>query len=62
MFEDDASPRPKVVHQIGQDLSLLSIEELEERIVLLQAEISRLTETRTGKVKIQAAADALFKR
>lgn len=62
MFEDDASPRPKIVHQIGQDLSPLSIEEIDERITLLQAEISRLTEARAGKVKIQAAADALFRR
>jgi uncharacterized small protein (DUF1192 family) len=31
--EDDDRPRKKVTHEIGQDLSLLSVEELNERIV-----------------------------
>ena len=62
MFEDDASPRAKITHLIGQDLSLLSIEEIDERIAQLQAEITRLSEARSAKIKTQAAADALFKR
>ena len=31
-IEDDDKPRRKVSHDIGQDLSLLSVEELNERI------------------------------
>ena len=33
--EDDDKPRKKVTHEIGQDLSLLSVEELTERIALM---------------------------
>ena len=31
-IEDDDKPRKKISHEIGQDLSLLSVEELTERI------------------------------
>ena len=34
-IEDDDRPRKKITHEIGQDLSLLSVEELNERIALL---------------------------
>ena len=30
-IEDDDKPRKKITHEIGQDLSLLSVEELAER-------------------------------
>ena len=33
--EDDDKPRKKITHEIGQDLSLLSVEELTERIALM---------------------------
>ena len=36
-IEDDDKPRKKVTHEIGQDLSLLSVEELAERIALMQS-------------------------
>jgi uncharacterized small protein (DUF1192 family) len=41
-IEDDDKPRKKVTHEIGQDLSLLSVEELTERIALMTSEIERL--------------------
>ena len=41
-IEDDDKPRKKITHEIGQDLSLLSVEELTERIALLNSEIERL--------------------
>jgi uncharacterized small protein (DUF1192 family) len=62
MFEEEASPRKKTVHDVGQDLSSLSIAEIDERMALLQAEIARLDEAKTRKLRTQAAADALFKR
>jgi len=40
--DDDDRPKKKIVHEIGQELALLSIRELEERIVLLNEEIGRL--------------------
>ncbi len=35
--EDDDKPRKKVSHEIGQDLSLLSVDELGERIARMEA-------------------------
>ena len=61
-FIDDAEPRKKkTVHDIGQDRSTLSVHELDERIDLLEAEIARLREARTGKQAGRAAADAVFR-
>jgi uncharacterized small protein (DUF1192 family) len=55
-------PRPKPSsHEIGQDLSTLSVHELTERIAMLEAEIRRLEEMRRGKEASKAAADAFFK-
>ena len=59
--EDDDRPRKKVTHEIGQDLSLLSVEELGERIALLTAEIARLQEAATRKRASNDAANAFFK-
>ena len=47
MFDEEA-PRKKRVHEIGQDLSLLSVDELSERIEQLKEEIGRLEAERTG--------------
>ncbi|WP_407176904.1 DUF1192 domain-containing protein [Bradyrhizobium sp. STM 3562] len=60
-IEDDDRPRKKVTHEIGQDLSLLSVEELSERIALLTAEIERLREALTKKRASRDAANSIFK-
>jgi uncharacterized small protein (DUF1192 family) len=36
LFDDDR-PKPKRAHEIGQDLSLLSVGDLDERIGVLKA-------------------------
>jgi uncharacterized small protein (DUF1192 family) len=59
--EDDDRPRKKISHEIGQDLSLLSVEELAERIALLETEIARLTEAQTRKRASREAANSVFK-
>jgi len=59
--EDDDRPRKKVSHEIGQDLSLLSVDELGERIALLQAEIERLEGAMTKKRASKDAANSFFK-
>lgn len=59
--EDDDRPRKKVTHEIGQDLSLLSVEELSERVMLLKAEIARLEEAATKKRASRDAANSVFK-
>jgi uncharacterized small protein (DUF1192 family) len=47
-------------HEIGQDLSMLSIDEIDGRIAQLEREISRLKEARAGKENSLAAASAFF--
>jgi uncharacterized small protein (DUF1192 family) len=59
--EDDDKPRKKVTHEIGQDLSLLSVEELNERISLLTSEIERLQAAATKKRASKEAANSFFK-
>jgi uncharacterized small protein (DUF1192 family) len=59
---DDEAPRKKKVHEIGQDLSLLSVDELTERIAQLREEIRRLEVERTAKDVTRSAADALFRK
>ena len=60
-IEDDDRPRKKVTHEIGQDLSLLSVEELTERIALLNSEIERLQEAAKKKRASKDAANNFFK-
>jgi uncharacterized small protein (DUF1192 family) len=60
-IEDDDKPRKKVTHEIGQDLSLLSVEELAERIALMTSEIERLQATMTKKRASRDAANSVFK-
>jgi uncharacterized small protein (DUF1192 family) len=61
-MDDDDRPRKTVSHQIGQDLSLLSVEELNERVAVLTAEIERLTQAAAKKRASKDAADGFFKR
>ena len=60
-IEDDDRPRKKISHEIGQDLSLLSVEELTGRIALLRAEIARLEEAASKKRASKDAANTFFK-
>ncbi|MCA0275747.1 MAG: DUF1192 domain-containing protein [Proteobacteria bacterium] len=59
---DDEPVKKKVIHEIGQDLSALSVGELEERIAQLSAEIERLQAEKSAKGATRNAADALFRR
>ena len=60
-IEGDDKPRKKITHEIGQDLSLLSVEELTERIALLNSEVERLQQAVTKKRASKDAANAFFK-
>lgn len=61
LFDDD---RPKKVasHEIGCDLSMLSADELDRRVALLEAEIERLKAERQRKDAGRQAAENFFKR
>ena len=61
IFEDEAA-KPKRAHEIGQDLSLLSVDELNERIGQLKSEIARLEGELSSKGTTKLAAEALFRR
>ncbi|MBL8585561.1 MAG: DUF1192 domain-containing protein [Bradyrhizobiaceae bacterium] len=60
--DDDERPKKKIAHEIGQDLALLSVDEITERIALLRAEIERLEEALRSKRASRSAADQFFKR
>ncbi|MGL5168388.1 MAG: DUF1192 domain-containing protein [Afipia sp.] len=59
--DDDDKPRKKVTHELGQDLSLLSVEDIQERIAGLAAEIERLKADAAKKRASRDAANAFFK-
>jgi uncharacterized small protein (DUF1192 family) len=61
-IDEDDKPKKKVAHEIGQDLTLLSVEELAARVALLNEEIARLEADMTKKRATRAAADQFFKR
>jgi len=61
-IDEDDRPKKKPVHEIGQDLALLSVEELNDRITLLNHEITRLQSALANKRASRSAADQFFKR
>jgi uncharacterized small protein (DUF1192 family) len=61
-MDEDLLPKKKIAHEIGQDLSLLSIAELADRIALLTEEIARLEAAKASKSATRSAADQFFKR
>jgi uncharacterized small protein (DUF1192 family) len=61
-FDEDNRPKSKPVHEIGQDLSALSVEELTERIAFLNGEVDRLQAALEKKHASRSAADQFFKR
>jgi len=61
-IDPDDLPKKKISHELGQDLRLLSVGELTERIGLLRDEIARLEAELIKKRASQQAADAFFKK
>jgi uncharacterized small protein (DUF1192 family) len=61
-MDEDDRPKKKIVHEIGQDLALLSIKELEERIAQLEEEIGRLRAAIANKQGSRQVADQFFKK
>jgi len=61
-IDPDDVPKKKVTHEMGQDLSLLSVDELAERVTLLKDEIARLEAETARKRASQKAADRFFRR
>jgi uncharacterized small protein (DUF1192 family) len=61
-IDDEDRPKKKLTHEIGQDLTLLSVGELTERIALLKEEIARLEANMSSKQASKSAADLFFKK
>ena len=61
-IDDDDRPKKKIVHEIGQDLTLLSVGELGERVAVLREEIARLEANMASKNASKSAADLFFKK
>ena len=69
-IDDDDRPKKKIAHEIGQDLTLLSVEELAARVQLLKDEIARLEadmaqqarQTRGRRSVLQAVTSAAGSR
>jgi uncharacterized small protein (DUF1192 family) len=61
-IEEDDRPKKKIAHEIGQELALLSVEELDDRILLLNNEIARLQAALAKKRASRSVADQFFKK
>ena len=61
-IDEDDKPKKKIAHEIGQDLTLLSVDELTARVQLMRDEISRLEADMVKKRVSRSAADQFFKR
>jgi uncharacterized small protein (DUF1192 family) len=60
--DDDDRPKKKIAHEIGQELALLSVKELQERIALMKEEIARLEASIASKQSSRNVADQFFKK
>ena len=61
-MEDEDRPKKKITHEIGQELALLSVAELRERVALLAGEIARLEAAIGAKQASRSVADEFFKK
>ena len=62
MMEEEIAPKSDTLSAlINEDLSQLGLEELEERITTLKAEIERISAVLDSKKGSRADAEALFK-
>jgi uncharacterized small protein (DUF1192 family) len=60
--DDEDRPKKKIAHEIGQELTLLSVTELDQRVQLLKDEIARLEADKKNKQASRSTADAFFKK
>jgi uncharacterized small protein (DUF1192 family) len=60
--DEDDRPKKKIAHEIGQELTLLSVAELDDRVQLLKDEIARLDADKKNKQASRSSADAFFKK
>jgi uncharacterized small protein (DUF1192 family) len=61
ILEDDA-PKKKPAHEVGEDLSRMSLDELAARVEMLKTEIARIEEAAAAKRASADVAASFFKR
>jgi uncharacterized small protein (DUF1192 family) len=61
-LDPDELPKKKITHELGQELALLSVGELAERVGLLKDEIARIDAEIARKQASKSAADNFFKK
>lgn len=59
---DEEKPVKKTSHDIGADLSMLSVDELRARVGLLKDEIARIETEIAAKSSSRSTAESLFKK
>jgi uncharacterized small protein (DUF1192 family) len=59
---DEEPAKKKLAHEVGEDLSRLSLDELAARVALLKAEIERIEAAAAVKRASATAAQSFFKR
>lgn len=59
-MDDEAAKKPKT-HEVGMMIDTMSVDELGERIALLETEIARLRSAIAARDATKRAADAVFK-
>jgi len=62
MARDDEEPRRTAATVLGEDLSSLSVADLEARIEAARAEIARIEAELARRGQARTAADAVFRR
>jgi len=60
MFDDDQVKKPKG-HEIGMNIDTMSVEELTDRIGVLESEIERLRAAIAARQKSRNDANSIFK-
>jgi uncharacterized small protein (DUF1192 family) len=59
---EDLAPKKPKGHEVGVDLTKLSVGELKELIETLKAEIARVEQALSAKQSSKSAAESVFKR
>lgn len=60
MFDDDAVKKPRG-HEVGMPIDSMSVEELTDRIAMLEGEIERLRAAIAARQKHKTEAASVFK-
>jgi uncharacterized small protein (DUF1192 family) len=61
MLDDEDAPKKKRTHEVGMPIETMSVDELEERIGLLEGEIERLRQAIAARRKTKDEANSVFK-